>query len=386
MDLSSLDAELSARLADLDAQHLRRRLAPIASPQGPHVVAGGRRLVNFSSNDYLGLATHPALVEAAARALRDEGAGSGASRLISGTLPSHGALETALAVWKRTEAALAFSSGMTTALGVIPALVGKGDVVILDKLAHACLVDGARLSGATLRVFRHNDLGQLEDRLRWAAARGGRVLVVTESVFSMDGDRAPLADLVSLKEQHGAWLLIDEAHAAGVIGATGAGLVEALDLHGRVEVQLGTLGKAAGASGGYVAGSRTLVDYLVNQARTFIFSTAPSPADAAAALAGLHVIQSDEGAARRTRLQEHLATLGVPHHPSAIVPRILGDEAVATRAAAHLREQGLWVPAIRYPTVARGTARLRASLSAAHETSDILTLRAALDTLGSRLA
>ncbi len=381
--VSTLDRELAARLDVLAAQGLRRELRRVDSPIGPRVNLAGRTLLSFASNDYLGLASHPALQDAAARAARDWGAGSGASRLICGSLAPHLELEESLAHFKGTDAALSFSSGYATAVGTLSALLGKDDVVILDKLVHACLVDGARLSGATIRVFRHNDLDRLESLLRWAQGRQSRALVVTESVFSMDGDIAPLREIVTLKERYGAWLLVDEAHATGVFGTLRRGLAEALGVSDHVEIQMGTLGKALGAAGGYIAGSRVLVDYLVNRARSFIFSTAPVPAQAAAATAALELMQSAEGAERCARLWARIAQAGracprVATPASAILPLILGAEDRAVAAAQALLTEGFFVPAIRYPTVARGQARLRVSLSAAHTEADVDALGAAL--------
>ena len=309
--------ELARRLGELTQHRLRRDLRRVESNSGSRIVVGGVPLLNFSSNDYLGLAHHPGLRIAAAEALARWGAGSTASRLVCGSLAPHQDLELALARFKGTEAALSFASGYATALGVIPALVGPGDVVVLDRLAHACLVDGARLSGARLRVYRHNDPCDLQRILAWAcnrptaetAERPRRTLIVTESVFSMDGDVAPLNEIVELKDRHDAWLLVDEAHATGVFGRTRRGVIEEMGLEGRVEVQFGTLGKALGAAGGFIGGPRELIDYLVNSARSFIFSTAPPPASAAAAAAGLAIVQSPEGHVRAARLWERVAEL-----------------------------------------------------------------------------
>jgi 8-amino-7-oxononanoate synthase len=400
---SSFDSELGWRLAVLREQGLHRELRRVDSAQGPRLLMGGRVLLNFSSNDYLGLANEPALKQAAGAALRSYGAGAGASRLLCGSLAPHHELEEALASFKGTAAALSFSSGYATAVGTICALLSKDAIVVLDKLVHASIVDGARLSGARLRVFAHNDLNDLEQILKWAGRgpsgppnRGGtgrvpQVLVVTESVFSMDGDQAPLRELVKLKEQHGAWLMVDEAHATGIYGRNRRGLAEEAGVAGQIEVQMGTLGKALGAAGGYIAGSRVLIDYLVNQARSFIFSTAPVPAAAAAALAGIRFVQSEAGAKRTKRLWERasqmLAALRPaappvsPTPPSAIMPLILGEEAKAVAVAAQLRERGLFVPAIRYPTVARGTARLRLTVTAAHSREDLESLAGALQSL-----
>ncbi len=384
----ALDAFAAAALAQLEAGGLRRRLTPFDSAQGPVLRAGARSFLNFASNDYLGLAGPPALRPAAAAAARDFGAGSGASRLVCGGLPPHRALEEAITAFQSLPAALAFSSGFAAALGTIPALAGPGDAVILDKLAHACLVDAARLSGAVLRVFRHNDPGHLDHHLRWARNRNLRnILVLTESVFSMDGDLAPLADIIETKERHGAWLLVDEAHATGVLGPARAGAASDPALRDRVDVHMGTLSKAVGASGGYVAGSRPLIDLLVNRARSFIFSTAPAPAAAAAAAAGIAMIASPEGAALHATLwnniqalHSRLAAAGrAPAPPaSAIFPVILGPEKAATDAAARLRDDGLWIPAIRYPTVPRGKARLRLTVTASHTPDQIDRAAAAL--------
>ena len=368
-------------LAALQAAGLRRTLRTLDAPQGPELVVDGRRLRNFSSNDYLGLAAHPALAEAAVRALRDFGFGAGASRLVCGTLRPHTDLEEALAAFKGTAAALAFTSGFAAGHGTLTALAGPDDIVILDKLSHACLVDGARASRATLRVFAHNDLAQLEDHLRWArgrAAASARVIVVTESVFSMDGDLAPLPEIVDLKDRHGAWLMLDEAHATGVFGPHGRGCAAAAGLGGRIDVQLGTLSKALGTHGGFIAGSRALVDLLVNKARPFIYSTAPPVPVVAAARAAVDLVASPEGDSRRARLREVMgelaAILGLAAPASPILPVAVGDEAAAVAQAARLFEAGFFVPAIRYPTVPRGKARLRFSASAAHSPNDLAAL------------
>ena len=417
----TFERELEARLETLRSQGLYRELRPVESPQQTVLRVGGRELLNFSSNDYLGLANEPVLKEAALAALRHFGAGSGASRLICGSLQPHHALEAAAAEFKGTEAALSFSSGYAAVLGTICALLAKDDVMVVDKLVHASIVDAARLCGAKLRVFAHNDLNDLERILQWAdrrqpssrpmnrpvlassspsATQGergpqvedsrrshslslalppskrSRTLIVTESVFSMDGDRAPLQAMVALKEKYGAWLMLDEAHATGLFGPHRRGLAEAEGVSDHIEIQLATLGKAVGASGGCVCGSQTLVDYLVNRARSFIFSTAPAPAAAAAAAAGLRFIQSTAGEARCRCLWERVAqcrrALDLPGEaPSAIIPVLIGAEDQAVEAAANLRGQDLFIPAIRYPTVARGQARLRLTLTASHTAEDI---------------
>lgn len=375
--------DLQAARQALQNQGLWRELRVLDAASGPTVSLDGRPCLNFASNDYLGLAQSEALQAALLEGVARCGAGAGASRLVCGTRRAHTELETALARFKGSEAALAFSSGFAVAQGVLPALLGPGDTVLLDKLSHACLVDAARLSGATLRVFPHNHLEKLERLLQTAR---GRVLVVTESIFSMDGDAAALREIVELKDRHGAWLLLDEAHAVGVLGPQGRGLAAALGLEQRVELQMGTLSKALGLSGGYLAASRDVVDWLVNRARSFIYSTAPLPALAHAATVALELAAGAEGDRRRDRLRRNLALLqdGLPAagaSGSAIVPVILGDASTAVRASEQLRKAGLLVPAIRYPTVARGSARLRISVSADHRESDMQALLAALKRL-----
>ncbi len=381
------------QLQALRARSLHRKLREIGTAQGSEIQIVGRQLVNFSSNDYLGLAADPILRKAAIAAIEKFGIGAGASRLLSGTQSPHVALEAALARWKGAPAALAFSSGYAAALGTLPALASKHDVVILDKLCHASLIDGARLSGATMRVFPHNHLGKLESHLEWAGRElpEARRIIVTESVFSMDGDRAPLGELIDLKKRFQAVLLLDEAHAVGVIGPHGRGLAAELGLEGQVDVQLGTLSKALGVSGGYVCGSRSLIDWLINRARSFIFSTAPPPALAAAATAAIEFLGREEGEARRKTLWQRIVRLEkeLPARKSsagtssAIIPWIVGDEQRALDLARALQQEGMLVPAIRYPTVAKGAARLRITLSASHSEAQIAKLGEALRRLSA---
>jgi len=305
-------------------------------------------------------------------------------------------LESALAKWKGTEAALCFSSGYTAALGTIPALVTKNDVVLLDKLCHASLIDGAKLSGAILRIFPHNHLGKLESHLEWAQREhaGKRILIVTESIFSMDGDRAPLRELVELKKRFGALLMLDEAHAVGVIGRNGRGRAAEENLNHDVDVQMGTLSKALGASGGYICGSRILIEWLVNRGRSFIYSTAQSPAIAAAALAAVDFLSSAEGEERRLLLWKQINLMRelLPVNAmnkkrgdasSAIFPWIAGDEQAALELSRALQKERFLVPAIRYPTVARGAARLRITVTASHEENQIRSLCQAIKRLGA---
>jgi 8-amino-7-oxononanoate synthase len=400
----------------LKSRSLHRRLRQMqAAPDGTVELNAAGKLINFASNDYLGLADDPLLREAAKAAIDRDGVGAGASRLVSGTRPAHGSLEEKLARFKGTEAALTFSSGYAAAAGVVGALVDKHDVLILDKLCHACLVDAARASGAVLRVFPHNALGKLEDHLQWARREhpDARVIVLTEAVFSMDGDRAPLAELVELKTLHGALLLLDEAHAVGVIGKHGRGLAAELGLTEQVDIHLGTMSKALGVSGGYIAGSRGLIDLLVNRARTFIYSTAQPPALAAAAEAAVDFLQTEEGERRRLALWQNIRLLGsqlppspvastdpleappapvaVPAPPrtrqtpraggSAIFPWIIGAEHQAIDFSAWLAKKGFFAPAIRYPTVPNGSARLRLTVTARHRPGQIMELGRALGEL-----
>jgi 8-amino-7-oxononanoate synthase len=381
--MSDLFAE---QLQALRARSLDRHLREIGSAQGPIVDLAGKRLINFSSNDYLGLANDPRLREAAVGAINQFGVGAGASRLMSGTQPPHLCLESALAKWKGMPAALCFNSGYATALGTLPALATKSDVVLLDKLCHASLIDGAKLSGATLRVFPHNQLAKLKSHLEWARRErpNARILIVTESVFSMDGDRVPLRDLVELKKYFNALLLLDEAHAIGVIGPNGRGLAAAENLSDDVDVQMGTLSKALGVSGGYICGSRNLIEWLINRARSFIFSTAPPPALAAAALAAVDFISSAEGEDRRRILWRNIEILRERlslDSGSAIFPWIVGDEQAALELATDLQAEGFFVPAIRYPTVAKGAARLRITVTAVHTAEQICSLCDAIKNL-----
>jgi 8-amino-7-oxononanoate synthase len=375
------------QLEALRKRALDRHLREIRCAQGPEVVIAGRHFINFSSNDYLGLANDPRLREAATSAIDEFGVGAGASRLISGTQSPHLRLERALAKWKGTEAALCFSSGYAAALGTIPALVTKNDVILLDKLCHASLIDGAKLSGAILRVFPHNHMGKLESHLEWALREhpGKRVLIITESVFSMDGDRAPLRELVELKKRFGALLMLDEAHAVGVIGPNGRGAAAEEDLSDEVDVQMGTLSKAFGTSGGYICGKRVLIEWLINRARSFIYSTAPPPAIAAAALAAVDFLSSAQGEERRLLLWDRIKLMQdlLPRSEldkegraanSAIFPWIVGGEQAALTLAAALQNDGFLVPAIRYPTVAKGAARLRITVTASHEDGQIRAL------------
>ncbi len=332
----------------------------------------GRTLVSFAGNDYLGLRVHPAVVAAARQALERWGAGAGAARLLTGSRPVHGELEAALAEWKHAERALLFSTGFMANLGVLTALGGAGTLLLSDERNHASIIDGCRLARAEVAVFPHGDL----DAVARLLGRAPRALVVTEAVFSMDGDLAPLEPLAWLCRRHGALLVVDEAHS--VLGPEP-------DLGGAEVLRVGTLSKTLGAMGGFVAGPGPLIELLCNRARSFVFTTALPPADAAAALAAVGVLRSGEGRALRERLRGHVERLA-PGHPSPILPWLLGDERAALAAAHQLEQAGLLVPAIRPPTVPPGSSRLRVGLSAAHTSDQVAALAAALARLGARIA
>jgi 8-amino-7-oxononanoate synthase len=372
-------------LTQLREKSLFRELRTIKEIQGPLVRIGDRLLVNFGSNDYLGLSQHLRVKAAAKAAIDRFGTGAGASRLMSGTECPHTSFENEIAAFKEVESALLFNSGYAAAIGTITSLVGPGDVVILDKLAHACLIDGAKLSGAFLRVFPHNNMGKLKKLLVWArrAYPQAKTLIVTESIFSMDGDFGDLAEIANLKTDFQALLLVDEAHATGVIGPQGAGWTASLGLTQQVDLQMGTLSKAFGVSGGFICGSRTIIQLLINRARSFIYSTAPPPSSAAAASAALEIVRSPEGSLLRSGLWQNVRQLGtgltpgrpeVQNQVSPIFPIVVGEEAKALRLAETLYANGFLAPAIRYPTVARGAARIRIALTASHSQEQIESL------------
>lgn len=374
---------LATELAALEEAGLRRHLRALAGPPDAEVVVDGRRLLHFASNNYLGLASDPRLRAAATAAVERWGCGTGASRLITGHTELHAEVERRLAAWKGSEAALLFPSGYQANVGTIAALVGRGDHVYSDALNHASIVDGCRLSRATVHVYPHADVDALARQLA-TTPRGGRRLIVTDSVFSMDGDRTPLPALVAAAEAYHSWLMVDEAHAAGVLGPSGAGLAEACGVADRITVHMGTLGKALGSAGAYVAGSRELIDLLVNRARTFVYTTGLVPAAVAAAGAALDVVAAEPE--RRATVLAHAETLrrgfralGLDARgDTQIVPVVVGDNARALALAAALLARGVLVTAIRPPTVPHGTARLRVAPMATHTPAQIARL---LDTV-----
>ncbi len=374
-------------LASLRESGLLRHLRVLDPDPAPFLLLEGRRIVNFASNDYLGLSRDAELIAAAQEATARFGAGSGSSRLICGSFSPHHELEDTVAAWKGTEAALTFSNGYATAVGTLTSILRKGDMVILDKLSHASLIDGARLSEATLRVFPHNNLDKLARLLSKARDRlpaSARVLVVTESIFSMDGDRAPLVELVDLADRYGALLLVDEAHAVGIVGRNGEGLAAELGIQQGITFQMGTLGKAVGSAGGYLAAERQWIDLILNNARSFIFSTAPPPAQTASSRRALEIITSARGRELRKRLWTNIAVFAALRNEeiqSAILPIVIGENDPTLRAAQNLLDAGFLAPAVRFPSVPRGSARLRITLSAAHDENQVRDLHAVLTAL-----
>ena len=385
--LDWLDDELThLRDADLD-----RHLQTFAGAQGPTLAIAGREFVNFGANDYLALAGDPRLAAAAVAATEREGWGAGASPLVVGHASSHERLERELADFEGTEAALLFATGYAANVGVVTALVGRGDVVFSDELNHASIVDGCRLSRAEVRVYPHNDVDALSKQLQDAQTFRRR-MIVTDGLFSMDGDVAPLACLVELAKRNDAMLVVDEAHATGVFGPHGRGTCEAAGVEDEVEVRVGTLSKGLGSVGGFVAGRRSLVEWLVNKARPYVFSTALPPAAAAASCAALDVVRTEparriELLQRAERLRSTLRAQGWDVGPSVsqIIPLVVGDAARTMQLAAQLRERGFLVPPIRPPSVPVGAARLRLSLSYGHTPEQIARLTTTLAELAPRI-
>ncbi|VFU08936.1 8-amino-7-oxononanoate synthase [Methylocella tundrae] len=372
--MNSLDDFASAKLAELDAQHLRRTLVESAREEAPWVFREGRRLLSFSCNDYLNLSHHPAVKAAAVAAIARYGAGSGGSRLVTGNHPLLGELETRLARLKTTEAACVFGSGYLANAGIVPTLAGAGDLILIDELAHACLFAGTQLSPAKTIIFRHNDVSQAEELLAAQRTDFRRALLLTDGVFSMDGDRAPLAELAALCAAYDVWLMSDDAHGLGVIGG-GRGSVTAAGAP-PVPLQMGTLSKAIGGYGGYLCASKPVIDLIKTRARTLVYSTGLPPASVAAAIAALNIIENEPLLVEKplAKARAFAKTLNLPEAQSPIVPVIIGAPEAALAASRQLAEAGFLVTAIRPPTVPAGTARLRFAFSAAHSDEDIARL------------
>lgn len=381
----NLDQTLQTALDQRRAEQLYRQRRVVETAQGADVVVDGRRCLNFCSNDYLGLANHPAVVAAFRQAAAEFGVGSGASHLVCGHSRLHHELEEKLAAFTGRPRALLFSTGYMANLGVINALLGSGDYIFQDRLNHASLLDGGLLSGARFQRFLHNDCGNLETRLRKIDGSETRKLICVDSVFSMDGDTAPLPELAALAHRHGAWLMADDAHGFGVLGERGAGCAELLDTQ-QLPILMGTLGKAIGSAGAFVAGSEALIETLIQFARTYIYTTALPPAVAAATSASLDLLQ-EEGW-RRAHLRQLIERfragaeqLGLALMPSqsAIQPLLVGEAGRALELSNRLAERGFWISAIRPPTVPAGSARLRITLTAAHSTAQVDQLLTALE-------
>ncbi|MDE2897636.1 MAG: glycine C-acetyltransferase [Chloroflexota bacterium] len=379
---------VDAHVRDLRERGLFRPLTVLESPQGPRIRIGGRELINMSSNDYLGLANDPILRRAAMAGAESWGGGAGAVRTIAGTLDVHEALEAEIAAWKGVEATLVFQSGFAGNLGTIPALVGRGDVILSDELNHASIIDGCRLSRAEIRRFAHADADSLRDQLA-ACAADQRKLVVTDGVFSMDGDIAPLPDICDAAEDFGAMVMVDDAHGSGVLGRGGRGSVDHFGLHGRVQVQLGTLSKAIGSMGGYIAGSQALRDYLTHTARPVLFSTSHPPAVVETTRAAIRVLSREPERVEKLWdnarfFKQGLSDLGMDLGRSAtpITPVIVGEAARAHALSDRLRQRGVFVQSVAFPTVPRDAARVRAMVSAAHSRDD---LTRAIDAFGESM-
>ncbi len=393
-------AFIGEELADLRAKHLYRPLRVMSSEQGPVAVVDGREVISLSSNDYLGLTHHPRLKAAAVEAVREYGAGSGAVRTIAGTMTLHETLEADLSAFKGTAAVLTFQSGFTANTGVIPTITGEADLIVSDALNHASIIDGMRLSKAPRKVYPHADVEGLENVLREARERGrpdgaGQyrlILVVTDGVFSMDGDIAPLPGIVEVAERYGAAVFVDDAHASGVLGRNGRGSVDHFGLHGRVAIQVGTLSKAVGVLGGYVAGSQDLRDILIQRARPFLFSTSHPPAVAAACIEAIKVMEEETWRIERLwastrRFKAELARLGFDtgRSETPITPIIVGDSEAAIRFSAELFEAGIFATSVVFPTVPLDQARLRTIVTAALTDEHLERALEAFATVGQRL-
>ncbi len=369
---------IPSEIQDLKDAGLYVHIRTLESPQGAWIVVDGKRVLNMCSNNYLGFANHPALREAAKKAIDEYGVGPGAVRTIAGTMKLHLELEEKLAAFKGAEAVISFQSGFNANLATIPALVGRGDAIFSDELNHASIIDGCRLSRAEIIRYAHNDPKDLEEKLREAQGKYRRMLIVTDGVFSMDGDIAPLPEIADLAEKYGAILMVDDAHGEGVLGHGGRGIVDHFGLHGRVDVEVGTLSKAFGVVGGYVAGSRELVEYLRQKARPFLFSSAVTPPDVAACIAAVDILNASTELVDRlwdnTRyFKEEMRKLGFDLGKSVtpITPVMLGDAKLAQAFSRRLFEEGIFAQAIGYPTVPRGKARIRVMLSATHTKEDL---------------
>ncbi|HLJ89053.1 MAG TPA: glycine C-acetyltransferase [Candidatus Angelobacter sp.] len=377
-------AYLADQMNELKQKGTHSKLRVLSDAQAPECTLDGKRILNLASNNYLGLATHPKLKEAAIKAIQQYGAGAGAVRTVSGTMSIHMALEEKIARFKNVEACVSFPSGFASNAGTVSAILGKGDFIISDELNHASIIDGARLSKATIKVFRHRDIAHAEELLKEVANEPGHKLVITDGVFSMDGDIGPLPPLCDLAEKYGAIMMVDDAHSSGVLGRNGRGTIDHFNVHGRVDIQVGTLSKAIGAVGGYVCGSRDLIDFLYHRARPFLFSTSLPPSVAASCIAAFEVLEQEpeliEKLWENTRFfKKELGGLGfniggvnTPASETPITPIVIGDGRATMEFSRALFDAGVFAPGITYPVVAADKSRLRTIMSAAH-TQDQLT-------------
>ncbi|HET6841555.1 MAG TPA: glycine C-acetyltransferase [Candidatus Angelobacter sp.] len=388
---------LTDQMNDLRAKGTHFNLRVLGDAQAPECTFDGKRVINLASNNYLGLTTHPKLREAALAAIHKYGVGSGAVRTVSGTMSIHMELEEKIARFKHTEAAVVFQSGFTANAGTVSSILGKEDFIISDELNHASIIDGARLSRATIKVFRHKDVAHAEEQLASVAGQPGHKLIITDGVFSMDGDIGPLPGLCALAEKYGAIMMIDDAHSSGVLGRNGRGTVDHFNMHGRVDIQVGTLSKAIGALGGYVCGSRELIDFLYHRARPFLFSTSHPPSVAATCIAAFDVLEQEpeliEKLWENTRFfKKELGTLGfntggvsTPVSETPITPIIVGEGRLAMEFSRELFNEGVFTPGIAFPTVAEGKARLRTIMTATHTKDQLSKALEVLKKVGKRM-
>ncbi|TMK35570.1 MAG: glycine C-acetyltransferase [Actinobacteria bacterium] len=383
---------LKDELVELETNGLLLHPRTLEGPTGARASFDGREVINLASNNYLGLSNHPRMNRAAADAAERFGAGTGAVRTIAGQMRMHLDLEERFAAFKHADAALLFQSGFTANAGTVAAILGPDDVIVSDRLNHASIIDGARLSKAEIKVFEHRDAADAERLLTETAKPGRRQLLITDGVFSMDGDIAPLGDLVEVAERRDAIMMIDDAHASGVLGAGGAGTVDHFGLHGRVDIQVGTLSKAIGVLGGFIAGQTQLIEWLQNRGRPYLFSTSPPPSVVAACIEALEIIRDEPDRLERlwtnTRfLKDGLHELGFDTGDSEtpITPVITGDEAMTQAFARRLFEEGVFCPAIVFPTVGRGKARVRTIVTADHSEQDLAEALAGFERVGKEL-
>lgn len=388
---------LADQMNDLKVKGTHFSLRVLEDEQGPECTFDGKHVINIASNNYLGLTTHPRLSEAAIAAIKKYGVGSGAVRTVCGTMHIHMELEEKIARFKNTEACVVFQSGFTANAGTVSSILGKEDFIISDELNHASIIDGARLSKAKIKVFRHKDMAHAEEQLKEVASEPGHKLIITDGVFSMDGDIGPLPALCDLAEKYGAIMMVDDAHSSGVLGRNGRGTVDHHKVHGRVDIQVGTLSKAIGALGGYVCGSKELIDFLYHRARPFLFSTSHPPSVAATCIAAFDVLENepqlmDQLWANTRFFKNELGLLGfniggitTPASETPITPIIIGDGKLTMDFSRELFKEGVFVPGIAFPTVAEGKARLRTIMSATHTQDQLSRALQILKKVGTRM-